>query len=277
MASLKCLTEGGSRDDIVLVSPNHSLQAHSAASFFLFLRDIEDLSHSFPVTCSCYQLESHLDQFEPSGCMQLNGWSDLYLQAWGRHGPREAEPSSLSFPLLYCLMILSLLCTHTHTHTHTHTGNIRKCWTCLAVQRWVVVLGGCIVHLSLWQTSKCYLHPGKFVGLLEDLGSVLISVTIAATRRHDQKQLGEKGFTWFTYLESYSPLTVAKAGTQTSKEYGGRSWCRGHGKKAAYWLVPHGFLSLLLFSFPIIIIITTTTITTILLLLLLITFVVVVI
>ena len=58
--------------------------------------------------------------------------------------------------------------------------------------------------------------------------SVLVKVTIAVMKYHDQSKLGRKGFVWFALPHQCSSLTEVRAGTHTGRESGGRSGCRSH-------------------------------------------------
>jgi hypothetical protein len=72
---------------------------------------------------------------------------------------------------------------------------------------------------------------------------VLVMVPIAVGRHHDQKQLGEKRI-YLTLPYHSSSLkevrTRAQAGQGPGQELMQRPW-----RDAAYWLAPHGLLSLL--------------------------------
>ena len=47
-------------------------------------------------------------------------------------------------------------------------------------------------------------------------------VSIAVMKQHDQKQVGRKGFIWFTHPYQYLSSTEGRTGIQTEKEPGER-------------------------------------------------------
>jgi len=58
---------------------------------------------------------------------------------------------------------------------------------------------------------------------------VLLRVTIAVIKHHDQSNLGRKGSIWLTLPYHCSSMKEIRTGTQTGQESGGRSWYRSHG------------------------------------------------
>jgi hypothetical protein len=85
-------------------------------------------------------------------------------------------------------------------------------------------------------------HRLSHVSLTWDTEGVLVRVTIAVMKHHDQKQLGEERV-YMAY--QCSSLKEVRTGTQARQEPGGRSWCRGHGGVLLTELAPHGLLRLL--------------------------------
>ena len=61
-------------------------------------------------------------------------------------------------------------------------------------------------------------------------------------KHRTRSKLGRKGFIWLTHTHHSPSLEEVRAGTETGLELMHRSW-RG----AAYWLSPHGLLSLLFY------------------------------
>ena len=59
--------------------------------------------------------------------------------------------------------------------------------------------------------------------------SVLCRAALAVKKLHEPNQLGDRGFIWLMCPHHSPSLVDVRAGTQTGKEPGGRSWYRGHG------------------------------------------------
>ena len=60
--------------------------------------------------------------------------------------------------------------------------------------------------------------------------TVLVRVTIAVIKHHDQSNLGGKGFNWLLMLPNHSSLPKEdRTRTQTGRKPGGRNRCRDHG------------------------------------------------
>lgn len=76
--------------------------------------------------------------------------------------------------------------------------------------------------------------------------TVLVWVTNAVVKHHDQEQAEEERVPRLTLLPCGISLKEVKIGTQAEQELGGRSWCQGQGRVGtSYWLVPQALLRLL--------------------------------
>jgi hypothetical protein len=61
--------------------------------------------------------------------------------------------------------------------------------------------------------------------------------------QHDQSKMGRKGFIWLTFPQHCTSVKGVRKGTHTGQELIQRPY-----KGDAYWLVPHGLLSLLSYT-----------------------------